>query len=49
MLLKYRFTYRLLFKIGEFDIEAFSLPRAIEKFYANFPRAKILYIREVTE
>lgn len=47
MIRKYKFTYRRFFRKYEFDIRAFSLPSAIEKFYALFPRAKILSILEV--
>lgn len=47
MLKKYRFIYKYILFLREFDIEAFSLPSAIQKFYANFPRAKIVSIEEV--
>lgn len=46
---KFIFTYKRFFKIRTFEIEAFSRCDAIEKFYANFPRAKILYGEEVTD
>lgn len=45
----YRFTFKCFFTVREFDIRAFSLPSAIEKFYANYPKGKILSIEEVTE
>ena len=46
---KYKFAYKRFLKVHEFDIWAFSLPSAIEKFYANFPKAKILIIDEVSD
>jgi hypothetical protein len=49
MLLKFKITYKKFSKLMEFEIEAFSLPSAIEKFYANFPHTKILLIEEVME
>lgn len=45
----YRFTFKRFFIVRKFDIRAFSLPSAIEKFYANFPKCKILMIDGVTE
>lgn len=43
----YRFTFKRFFIAKEFDIRAFSLPCAIEKFHAIFPKHKILLIEEV--
>lgn len=48
VLRKYRFTYRYFLIARRFDIEAFSTIEAIDKFYWNFPFAKIVSIREVT-
>jgi len=43
----YRFTFKRFFIAKEVDIRAFSLPSAIEKFHANFPKHKIILIEEV--
>ena len=48
ILRKYRFRYRYFLIARSFEIEAFSTIEAIDKFYANFPYAKIVSIREVT-
>ena len=47
MLLKFRFFYKKFTKVNTFEIEAFSRKDAITKFYANFPRAKVVKIEEV--
>ena len=49
MLRKFNVIYKKFFKLREFEIEAFSLPSAIEKFYAIFPHTKIILIEEVVE
>lgn len=48
MIKKYKFTYRLFYKEKTFEIEAFSQESATQKLYANFPRAKIISVEEVT-
>jgi hypothetical protein len=46
---KYRFKYRQFILAKTFDIEAFSVWSAMDKFYACYPYAKILKITEVTD
>ena len=48
MLRKYKFRYRYFLFARSFEIEAFSTYEALDKFYANFPYAKIVRIDEVT-
>lgn len=46
---KYTFRYRRFVKVKDIEIRAFSLKSAVEKFYAIFPKYKILSIDEVEE
>lgn len=46
---KYTFTFKRFFKIHEIEIRAFSIKSAVEKFYAIFPKGKIVSIDEVAE
>ena len=49
MLQKYKIVYKKFFRIREFEIEAFSMISAVDKFRHIIPRCKILYITEVIE
>lgn len=46
---KYKFTFKRFIKVNEIEIRAFSIKSAVEKFYALFPKCKILSIDEVEE
>ena len=46
---KYTFTFKRFFKVKEFEIRAFSLKSAVEKFNIMFPKHRIISIDEVEE